>query len=99
MNEVHHSPLGGQFPPASVAGAPPALDFGDLEALDRWLLDMTIHIRDATGAGEDATRPPGERDLGRRAARRIIVDADLALYQLLDVAKRGREAMLYLRQG
>ena len=52
--------------------SPPALDWGDAAAVRAWARDVYTQARDATGAGEDATRPPGQRELGRAAARRII---------------------------
>ena len=41
------------------------------------IIDDQIH--DIIAAGLDATAPPAERDLGRRAARRIIMDAERAI--------------------
>jgi hypothetical protein len=54
----------------------------DPAALRAWLRDVRTQSRDVVAAGLDATAPLGERDLGRRAARRIIVDAESALEAL-----------------
>ena len=51
---------------------PPALDWNDPAAVNAWALDVQTQARDATDAGLDATAPPGARELGRAAARRII---------------------------
>lgn len=53
---------------------PDALDWTDVNAVKVWARGVCITARDAIGAGEDATRPPGKRELGRAAARRIIED-------------------------
>ena len=71
---------------------PPALDWGDPVAVNTWALDVYTQARDATGAGEDATRPPGQRELGRAAARRIIDGArrkldDALRFAGLDIGK------------
>lgn len=44
-----------------------------------WLADVRAQTADIIAAGLDATAPPGERDLGRREARRIIREAGGAL--------------------
>jgi len=54
---------------------PPALDWGDAAAVNAWARDVYTQARDAIDAGEDATRPPGKRELGRAAARRILREA------------------------
>ncbi len=58
---------------------PEKLDWSDPDAVRAWARDILTQARDAIGAGEDATRPPGRRELGRRAARRIIAEADRAI--------------------
>src|SRR5262245_23039411 len=45
------------------------LDFSDAAALRDWLRKLRSDIDDALAAGDDATRPPGERSLGRAMAR------------------------------
>jgi hypothetical protein len=52
-----------------------------------WLAQLREQIADAVAAGDDATRPLGQRDLGRRAARRAILDAGAALEAMLDAAE------------
>lgn len=69
--------------------SPPRLDRSDPEAFKRWLADVRAQADDAIHAGLDATAPPGERDLGRRSARRAIVDARGALQALLGAAERS----------
>lgn len=64
MAEVHQAPAGGK------GGDPPApakvnmLSFADPEAVRVWLAHLRAQIEDAVAAGEDATRPPGQRRLG-----------------------------------
>jgi hypothetical protein len=65
-------------------GDPPAdhiepLDLADPEEVRRWLDKLESDIWDAIAAGDDATRPPGERDLGRRMAREHILEARRSL--------------------
>lgn len=52
-----------------------ALDFGDPVALGAWLHAVREQARDIAAAGLDATAPPGARELGRKAARRIVTEA------------------------
>lgn len=65
------------------------LDLTDPAATRAWLADLRTQIDDAVAAGEDATRPPGRRLLGRPMARSAIVEARHALDQLLAAAERG----------
>lgn len=58
---------------------PERLDWRDESAVRAWARDVFTQVRDAIGAGEDATRSPGRRELGRRAARRIIRQVDRKL--------------------
>ena len=51
------------------------LDWNDAAAVSAWARDVYVQVLDALAAGEDATRPPGRRELGRRAARRIVTEA------------------------
>lgn len=86
MPEVHHHPPGGK------GGDPPAarpLDLTDRAELRAWLADLRTQIDDALAAGEDATRPPARRELGRRAARRAVVQAGRALDRILAVAEQA----------
>jgi hypothetical protein len=62
------------------------LDFTDPAARTAWLRDVWKQVSDACAAGEDATRAPGARDLGRREARRIIVEATENLTALFEAA-------------
>jgi hypothetical protein len=89
MPEVHHPPSGGK------GGDPPAarpIDWSNRDEVRAWLADLRAQVDDAVAAGEDATRPPGRRELGRRAARRAILQAGRALEQILTVAERGVDA-------
>ena len=54
-----------------------------------WLAHLRTQIEDLAGAVEDATRPPGQRLLGRAAAREVIEEARWALDQLLAAATEG----------
>lgn len=64
----------------------PALDLADRGAVSAWLVTLRTQVDDALAAGEDATRPLGERDLGRRVARRILLDARDVIRGLLAAA-------------
>ena len=81
MTEVHQAAAGGK-------GAV-ALDFSDREAVRAWLTELRTQIDEVVAAGEDATRPPGERALGRATARGAILAARNALGQMLAAAERG----------
>ena len=65
-------------PSAQGAASPPPLDLGDPLAARTWLLSLRETLRDATSAGEDQTRPPGRRRLGRATARETIAEASEA---------------------
>lgn len=70
---------------------PPRLDWSDPAAVDAWARDVYTQARDGLAAGEDATRPPGLRDLGRHAARGIIEEAARkldGLYRFADLDAR-----------
>jgi hypothetical protein len=72
MSEVHQAPRRGKVT-APPPDAPP----------DVWLRALRDDIEDLYAAAEDATRPPGQRDLGRRLAREHIREAARALRDLL----------------
>jgi len=84
MDEVHQPPAGGKG-----GDAPPTLDLTDKAAVRAWLAELRTQIEDAVAAGEDATRPPGRRALGRPTARRAILEAKRSIEGLLEVAERG----------
>jgi len=67
----------------------PPLDITNPEAFRTWLMELRTEIDDAVGAGEDATRPIGQRRLGRAMARSTLLEARRALEQLLEAATRG----------
>lgn len=87
MPEVHQPPPGGK------GGDPsPALDPTKPAVFRAWLTALRAHADDLYAAGEDATRPLGHRDLGRRTARKAICDARAAIGDLLSTAERGLDA-------
>jgi hypothetical protein len=51
------------------------LDFTDRAAVAAWGADVATQLADLVAAAEDATRPLGARELGRRAARRAITES------------------------
>jgi hypothetical protein len=65
----------GTSPPPPL---PPPLDLGNPPVARAWLLSLRETLRDATSAGEDQTRPPGRRRLGRAMARETITEASEA---------------------
>jgi hypothetical protein len=65
------------------------LNLADVVQVRAWLDRVETHITDATAAGEDATRPLARRDLGRRTARRELLEARQSLKRLLQAAKRS----------
>jgi hypothetical protein len=54
-----------------------------------WIAHLRAQVEDLGGAAEDATRPPGQRLLGRAAARGVIEEARWALDQLLVAGEQG----------
>src|SRR5262245_42603513 len=72
--------------PPTGANPPAHVDLTDPAARAAWLAAMRESTLDALAAGEDQTRPPGARDLGRREARRILTDAGRSIGQLLAAA-------------
>jgi hypothetical protein len=89
MTEVHQAPAGGKGGDLPAAYATKTLDFADREAVRAWLAHLRAQIEDVVATGEDATRPPDQRRLGRAAARQGIEEARRALEQLLAAAERG----------
>lgn len=81
MTELHQAAAGGK-------GADP-LDFSDREAVRAWLRELRTQIDEVVAAGEDATRPLGQRALGRATARSTILEAQRAIEQMLAMAKPG----------
>lgn len=68
-------------PPGANATAPPSdrVDLSDPSERARWLAGACEQVADVVAAGLDATSPPGQRMLGRRAAREHVADAERAL--------------------
>jgi hypothetical protein len=87
MPEVHQAAAGGKGGEPPAVGEMHALDLGDPEAMSAWLARLRAQIDDVIAAGEDATRPPGQRRLGRAAARQAMTEARRALEQLLSAAE------------
>lgn len=71
---------------------PEKLDWNDPAAVRAWAQDVYVQMKDAIGAAEDATRPLGRRELGRRAARRIITQVDVKLSSAFQFAGISDEA-------
>jgi hypothetical protein len=69
------------------------VDLAKPEELRRWLLKLDANICDAIAAGDDATRPPGQRDLGRMMARQRILESRHSLRVLVEAARRSLPAM------
>jgi hypothetical protein len=65
------------------------LRVSDPGELCTWLDSLQSGIDDAIAAGDDATRPPSQRALGRTMARQKILESRHALRQLLEAARRG----------
>jgi hypothetical protein len=64
----------------------PIVDLADPAARAAWLATMRTDAEDLITAALDATAPPGERMLGRRAAREHVTDAARGLRDALDAA-------------
>lgn len=62
------------------------VDLSDPAARADWLAAARSQVEDLIEAAEDATAPLQARELGPRAARRIVGDAGGALRDLLDAA-------------
>ncbi len=70
---------------------PDNLDWTNPTAVRQWAHALLTQARDTIAAGEDATRPPAHRELGRQAARRIITEAERAIGVLIDAAGLERD--------
>lgn len=64
----------------------PLVDLSDPETRADWLAAVRRRLADLRMAAEDATAPPHARELGRRAARRLIEEAGDGIDRQLDVA-------------
>jgi hypothetical protein len=74
---------------------PPQLDWRDAAAVAAWARDVHTQAQDGLAAGADATLAPGQRELGRKAARRIITEASGkldALFRFAGVATKDGAA-------
>lgn len=89
MAEVHQAPAGGKGGDPRALAKMSLLSFRDPEAIRAWVTHLRAQIEDVVAAGEDATRPLGERRLGRAAAREAIEVARRALEHLLAAADRA----------
>lgn len=65
------------------------VNLADPQAVRAWVKAMRSQVEDMAGAGEDATRPLGQRRLGRMMARRTVVEARDACLLLLRAAESG----------
>ena len=65
------------------------VNFADQTDIRSWLKNLRAQVEDGMSAGEDATRPLGQRALGRLSARRTVLEARKALLELLQAAERG----------
>ena len=75
--------------PYSEPPEPEPLVLADRAMMRAWLKELRTQIADALAAGEDATRRPSYRRLGRKTARRTLEEASRAVEQLLAAADRG----------
>ena len=66
--------------------APDRLDFGDVEAVRRFVGDLRVAFDDAAGVTEDVLRPLRKRDLGHVEHRRLFTEAREKITHLLDYA-------------
>ncbi len=90
MAEVHQAPAGGKGgDPRAPTTKLSLLSFRDPDAVRAWLTHLRAQIEDVVAAGDDATRAPGERRLGRAAAREAIEVGRRALEHLLAAADRA----------
>jgi hypothetical protein len=89
LTDLHDWQTAATEPAHAAAAAPPPLDLADPAVLRAWLADLRLQLDDALGAGDDATRPPGQRDLGRREARRLLFGARATIAALLASAERA----------
>jgi hypothetical protein len=94
MTEVHQRSKrrkGGDPSPVESGGVEP-LDLADPEEVRRWLDKLDGDVRDIVAAGDDATRPLGQRDLGRRTAREQILESGRSLHLLVEALRRSLPA-------
>ena len=66
--------------------SPDRLDFGDVDAVWRFIIDLRVAVDDADGVIRDALRPLGKRELGRALHRRNYREARERIVSLLDYA-------------
>ena len=66
-----------------------ALDFRDAKAVRKWLAALECAWQDAVAAGDDATRAPGARVLGRAEARSHVLGARQQLLCLMEAGRKG----------
>jgi hypothetical protein len=66
--------------------APDRLDFGDVEAVRRFIVDLRVAVDDADAVTRDALRPLGRRELGRLLPRRTYGEARQKILALLAYA-------------
>ncbi len=67
----------------------PVLNWSDKVAVHKWIVDLREDVQDALAVADDQTRAPGDRGLGRRAAREMYREAEHSIEQLFDAALRG----------
>ncbi len=67
----------------------PVVDFHKPGEAYKWITDLRDNVRDIEAVADDATRPPGDRGLGRRAAREMYEESSRVVEQLFDAALRG----------
>jgi hypothetical protein len=63
------------------------VDFGDPSEVRLWLAALETVTQDLIAAAEDQVRPPGERDLGRRAASLMIEESASVVESMLRHAR------------
>lgn len=81
MTTVPERPRG-----ANATNPPAQVDLADPAARADWLAMLNEETADLVAAALDATTAPAARDLGRRAARRIVTEAEQAIGALLSTA-------------
>ncbi len=73
----------------ATTSMPKALDWTDRAACESWLNALDTAAKDLEAVGEDQTRDPADRDLGRRAARRMHAEAAHSVESLIAFARAG----------
>jgi len=76
-----------------------ALDFSDAKVVAQWLAVVDCAWQDAVGAGDDATRAPGARVLGRATARGQVLGARQQLMCLMKAARMGAPVVEVAKGG